>query len=251
MAVLTESELRRILMDRTVPAWTIPAGTVATPAALDFLKERGITPVFEVPGQGVKDASFKSLPPGSFVGPDGAVYDHKPEGLTHLTGRRLVAKNHPIIRFRGRLDSLCARLISAQLIGVQLNRDDYVQDLEEILNFVRILLPCELRNEKVPEMRLCSWEAQEIKERSHNPLTYFGHRHMKSTWKMGPLSVALNELRTMVRETELAAAEAFQDKNGLTEREDIIKALNRLSSLFYVLMFKYLPEGFVPEPSGI
>jgi ethanolamine utilization cobalamin adenosyltransferase len=251
MPVLTESELRRILMDRTVPAWTIPAGTVPTPAALDFLKERGIQPIFEEPGRGVKDASFKTLPPGSFIGPDGAVYESKPEGLTHLSGRQLVAKNHPLIRYRGRLDSLCARIISAQLTGVQMGRDDYVNDLEEILNFVRLLLPCELRNEKVPEMRLCSWDAKEIKERSHNPVTFFGHRHMKSTWQMGPLSVSLNELRTMVRETELAAAEAFQDKTGKTEREDIIMALNRLSSLFYVLMYKYLPEGFVPESSGI
>jgi ethanolamine utilization cobalamin adenosyltransferase len=68
---------------------------------------------------------------------------------------------------------------------------------------------------------------------------------------MGPLSVALNELRSLVRETELSAAEAFQDQIGNSGREDIIMALNRLSSLFYVLMFKYLPEGFTPEHSGI
>ncbi|MDR0622555.1 MAG: cobalamin adenosyltransferase [Deltaproteobacteria bacterium] len=251
MPVLTESELRRILLDRTVPSWTIPAGTVATPAALDFLKERGITPIFAEAGQGVKDASFKALPPGTFVGPDGAILNSKPEGLTHLTGRQLVAKNHPIIRFRGRLDTLCAKIISAQLVGVKEGRDDYVNDLEEILNFTRSLLPAELRNEPVPEMRLCSWDAKEIKDRSHNPLTHFGHRHMKSTHKMGPLTVALNELRATVRETELAAAEAFQDADGTTRREDIIMALNRLSSLFYVLMFKYLPAGFVPEHSGI
>jgi ethanolamine utilization cobalamin adenosyltransferase len=238
-------------MDRSVPAWTIPAGTVATPAALDFLKERGITPIFGEARQGVKDASFKALPPGSFIGPDGEVHATKPEGLTHLSGRQLVAKRHPVIKFRGRLDTLCARIISAQLIGAREGNDEFVGDLEEILGFVRLLLPCELRNEKVPEMRLCSWDAKEIKDRSHNPVTYFGHRHMKSTWKMGPLPVALNELRAMVRETELAAAEAFQDNSGKTEREDIVMALNRLSSLFYVLMFKYLPEGFVPEHSGI
>ncbi|MDR1308321.1 MAG: cobalamin adenosyltransferase [Deltaproteobacteria bacterium] len=249
MAVLTESELRRILMDRTVPAWTIPAGTVPTPAALDFLRERGITPVFE--GHGVKDASFRDLPPGSFEGPDGAVLDHKPEGLTHLSGRRLVAKNHPVIAFRGRLDSLCARIVSAQLAGAQAGRDDFVSDLEEVLEFARRLLPCELRGEKVPEMLLCGLDAKGIRERSHNPLSFFGHRHMRSSWRMGPLSVALNELRALVRETELAAARAFQDQDGRTGREDIITALNRLSSLFYVLMYKYLPEGFVPEGAGI
>ncbi|MDR0356742.1 MAG: cobalamin adenosyltransferase [Deltaproteobacteria bacterium] len=251
MAVLTETELRRILLDRTVPAWTIPVGTIPTPAALDFLKQRGIEPIYEAPGQNVKDASFQTLPPGSFIGPDGAVLDVKPEGMTHLAGRRLVSKNHPIISFRGKLDSLCAKIIKVQLLGSQLGRNDFVEDLEEILNFVRQLLPCELRGEKVPDMFLCGWDAKAIKERSHNPLTFFGFKHMRSTWKMGPLSVHLNELRAFVRETELAAAQAFVDENGRTTREDVVMALNRLSSLFYVLMYKYLPEGFVPEGAGI
>ncbi|MDR2300603.1 MAG: cobalamin adenosyltransferase [Deltaproteobacteria bacterium] len=251
MAVLTESELRRELMNKTVRTYEIGAGTVPTPAAMDFLKERGITPIFEREPGAVKDAAFKTLPPGSFIGPNGEALDKKPEGLTHLNGRNLVAKNHPVIRFRGKLDILCAKIISAQLIGADLGNGDYVSDLEEILDFTRGLLPAELRGEPVPEFRLCSWDAQQIKERSHNPVKYFGHRHMKSTWKMGPLTVALNELRAIVRETELSAAEAFQDKSGQTQREDIIMALNRLSSLFYVLMFKYLPEGFVPQHSGI
>ncbi|MDR2387356.1 MAG: cobalamin adenosyltransferase [Deltaproteobacteria bacterium] len=251
MAVLTESELRRKLMNQTVQTYPIEAGTLPTPAALDFLKERGIRPIFEAQSPGVKDAAFKTLPPGSFIGPKGEILEKKPEGLTHLKGRDLVAKNHPIIRFRGKLDLLCAKIISAQLIGAQMGRHDFVSDLEEILNFTRSLLPAELRGERLQDIKLCSWEAQEIKERSHNPVTYFGHRHMKSTWKMGPLTVALNELRATVRETELSAAEAFQDSAGQTQREDLIMALNRLSSLFYVLMFKYLPEGFVPEHSGI
>jgi ethanolamine utilization cobalamin adenosyltransferase len=249
MKVLTETELRRILMDRVVPAWNIPPGTVPTPAALDFLKERGITPVYA--SAAVLDASFKPLPKGSFIGPDGEVLDHKPEGLTHLSGRQLVPKNHPIIVFRGRLDSLCAKIISAQCLGAQAGRDDFISDLEEILNFVRALLPAELKGEKVPDFNLLGLDAAGIRERSHNPVKYFGHRHMKSTWKMGPLPVALNELRTQVRETELAAANALQDTKGNSSRDDIILALNRLSSLFYVLMFKYLPEGFEPESSGI
>jgi ethanolamine utilization cobalamin adenosyltransferase len=249
MKVLTESELRRILLDRTVPAWTIPAGTTPTPAALDFLKERGIRVVYEDPR--VKDASFQALPPGSFVGPDGGVLDSKPEGMTHLTGRRLVAKSHPIIAFRGRLDSLCARIISAQLVGAEIGRQDFVDDLEEIVEFVRRLLPAELRGEPVPEFLLCGLDAAAVRDRSHHPQKHFGHPHMRSTWRMGRLSVALNDLRALTRETELAAANAFVEPDGTTAREDVVMALNRLSSLFYVLMFKYLPEGFQPEGAGI
>jgi ethanolamine utilization cobalamin adenosyltransferase len=74
---------------------------------------------------------------------------------------------------------------------------------------------------------------------------------MRTTWRMGPLPIALNELRAQVREAELSAARAFSEPDGACSREDIVMALNRLSSLFYVLMFKYLPEGFQPESSGI
>lgn len=238
-------------MDRVVPAWTIPADTMPTPAALDFLKERGIRIIYEAPGSGVLDASFKPLPPGSFIGPDGSVLDSKPEGMTHLTGRRLVPKSHPVIIFRGKLDTLCARIISAQLVGSEIGRLDFVSDLEDILDFTRKLLPAELRNEAVPDFILCGLDAAGVRERSHNPKKYFGHPHMRSTWRMGRLTVALNELRALVRETELSAAAAFVDSDGGCAREDIVMALNRLSSLFYVLMFKYLPEGFVPESSGI
>jgi ethanolamine utilization cobalamin adenosyltransferase len=46
----------------------------------------------------------------------------------------------------------------------------------------------------------------------------------------------LNILRTQVRELELMAMDAFYVGEGKVEREDIIQALNRLSSLIYVLM---------------
>jgi ethanolamine utilization cobalamin adenosyltransferase len=50
---------------------------------------------------------------------------------------------------------------------------------------------------------------------------------------------------------ELSAAKAFKKSDGQSSRDDLIKALNRLSSLFYVLIFRYLPEGFSPQWSGI
>ena len=46
----------------------------------------------------------------------------------------------------------------------------------------------------------------------------------------------LNLVRTQVRETELAAVEAFFDPTKGPEREDILTALNRLSSAVYVMM---------------
>ena len=59
----------------------------------------------------------------------------------------------------------------------------------------------------------------------------------------------LNMVRTQVRETELAAVEAFFDPTEGLQREDIIKALNRMSSAVYVMMCrlkagKYESQGF-------
>ena len=44
--------------------------------------------------------------------------------------------------------------------------------------------------------------------------------------------------RAVVRQTELAAYQAFRDENGAVAREDIILGLNRLSSLFWIFMIK-------------
>ena len=50
----------------------------------------------------------------------------------------------------------------------------------------------------------------------------------------------MNRLRTKARETELTAYRAFKTETGDVEREDIICVLNRLSSLFWIMMFKFL-----------
>ena len=48
----------------------------------------------------------------------------------------------------------------------------------------------------------------------------------------------LNRLRALTRETELAAVAAFQDREGRPTRTDILRALNRMSSLIYILMIE-------------
>jgi ethanolamine utilization cobalamin adenosyltransferase len=60
-----------------------------------------------------------------------------------------------------------------------------------------------------------------------------------ANYKMGILSSKLNLIRTKTRSAEIAAISAFRDSNGKFIRTDIIEALNRLSSLFYILMDKY------------
>jgi ethanolamine utilization cobalamin adenosyltransferase len=55
----------------------------------------------------------------------------------------------------------------------------------------------------------------------------------------GPLTLAANRLRTQTREVEIAALEAFAvPGGGPPGRPDLLRALNRLSSAFYVMMLK-------------
>jgi len=126
-----------------------------------------------------------------------------------------------------------------------------VDDLQVIVEFVRRLLRHEITGNEVADFNLLGLDADGLRERSHNPKKYFGHSHMLVSYKMGPLCIALNTLRAMVRETELSAAIAFKEADGKVGRDDIIRALNRLSSLLYILMFKYLPLDFMPESSSI
>ena len=56
---------------------------------------------------------------------------------------------------------------------------------------------------------------------------------------MGRDYALLNQIRTAVRETEVAAAEAFRVGARYT-RGDIIEELNRLSSAIHIMMCMYL-----------
>ena len=272
MKPLTELDLRLLLKEADLKTFTVPKGTLVTPSALEYLNQNRIELIYgdsvpvttpkksnqAAPKWNFSDPSAKGSTPVDgekakllFFGPDGGSYDHKPEALTHLKGRQLVHKNHPIIIWRGKLDSLTARIVEAQLVGVADNNQEFVSDLQEIIEFIHALIPCEMRGTEVKDFNLLGLDAAALRERSHDPVKFFGHRHMLTTYKMGPLCVALNTLRAQAREAELVAVVAFKDGSGKSTRDDIIRALNRLSSLFYIMMFKYLPKNFVPEHSGI
>jgi len=174
----------------------------------------------------------------------------KPEHLTHLRGSLLVEKDDPAIVLRGKLDTLCAALLEAQLLGRQLEAPGFVDDLQEILEFVRAILPAEYKGTPMGEFRLLGLTAGELRERCRHPEKHFGRGHLLADKDMGALSVRLNLLRALARETEIAAVTAFRDPSPDTPgparslRPDILEGLNGLSALLYALMYKYLPAGY-------
>jgi ethanolamine utilization cobalamin adenosyltransferase len=274
MKPLTEQDIRMMFKkDESLRTLTVPKDTLVTPSAAEYLRAKRIAlnyaedgpgpapehrpsgekadPGEKVPGPQKAASQGPETPRKVFYGPDGGRFDHKNESMTHLHGNRLVYKDHPAIIWRGKLDGLAALIIESQELGAEKGNQAFADDLQEILVFVRSLLPCEYKNIPVEPVRLLGLSSGEIRERSHNPLNYYGYPHILCDFRMGPLSVRLNRLRTAARETELAAATAFRSGNGTAAREDIIEALNRLSSIFYILMYKYLPKGFVPDSAGI
>ena len=248
---LTELEIRQLLKkDGSIRSLDIPKGTIVTPSALEFLNMNSITLNFTEGNDNTAipetEARPGGGPPSVYYGPDGTQYDTKPEELTHLCGNQLIEKDNPVIVFRGRLDKLCAMILEAQLLGEEKENRAYVNDLQEIMNFVRTILPAEYKGTPLADFRILGLSSRDLRERSQHPDRYFGRKHLLMDVGVGTLSLRLNLLRTVVREAELAAITAFRDPAApsRSRREDIIEALNRLSSLFYILMYKYLPKNY-------
>ena len=249
--LLTDVELRSRWRQSAEQGVTVEEGTIITPAAQDFIREQGIR--LRIVKQGVHETMTRTPVPvreGKAVYKDAATgreLSEKPEEMTHLRGNLLVPKTHPRIEFRGRLDSLMAEIIETQLTAAE-EVPLVADELEELHGSVRAVLGAEVKDEPLPERKLLGMDSAELRYCSHHIKETLGIDHPVPDYRMGKLCAALNRLRTLVRETELSAARAFQDGEG-TERPDIIEALNRLSSCVYILFCRKL-SGYYDRRSG-
>lgn len=197
-------------------------GDQLTSTARDFLRRERIE---ILPGSQARPERYRLL--------SGGYAEEKPEHMTHLNGEVLVPKTHPRIRFRGKMDTLEAELILCQRIpGAPEGA------LGEILDFARKILRCDVLEEPLIWDTLCGLSEQEQRERSHMPQDYYGQPHFMPQASDGSVIAGLNRARCFAREAELAAVEAFSDREGNLLREDIPKALNRMSSMLYLLMIQ-------------
>ena len=164
----------------------------------------------------------------------GGYTEEKPEHMTHLNAQVLVPKDHPRICFRGKMDTLEAELILTQLADPGL-----VAPVGEILALARQLIRCDVLAEPVLDFSLCGLTEAEQRKRSHFPQEYYGQPHFMPEAADGPVIARLNRARCAAREAELAAVTAFSDREGNPTRPDILKALNRMSSMLYILMIQW------------
>lgn len=217
----TETAVRENLRNREGKrVFYLAAGDRLTPGARDWLaRER----VEILPASQAKPEVYHLL--------NGAEILEKPEEMTHLRGDVLVPKDHPRIKFRGAMDSL-----EAELLLCQLNHPKLAGQMGEILELARRMIRCEVLEEPLETGRLCGLTEDEQRQRSHRPQDFFGIPHFMPSAADGAAVLALNKCRCAARAAELAAVGAFVDGDGRATRPDILRALNRMSSMIYVLM---------------
>ena len=168
--------------------------------------------------------------------PGGGYMEDKPEHMTHLDGTTLVPKTHPRIAFRGAMDTLEAELLLCCLE----TREDRLQ---QVLDQARLLVRCDVLDEPVSEETLCGWTQDELRERSHRPQDFYGQPHFMPDVSDSRVVLLLNRARCAARAAELAAVHAFADREGNPTRVDILRALNRMSSMLYLLMIEHKAAG--------
>ena len=198
-------------------------GDQLTSGARDYLNRERIE---ILPAEQAKIERYRLL--------SGGYTDEKPEHLTHLNGDLLVPKNHPRILFRGKMDPLEAELILCQLADGSL-----VAPVGEILALARQIIRCEVLDEPLKWDTLCGLTESEQRKRSHFPQDYYGQPHFMPGVSDGPVIARLNRTRCAAREAEAAAVTAFSDRDGNPTRVDIPQALNRMSSMLYILMIQW------------
>ena len=193
-----------------------------TPGARDWLSRERI----EIrPAEAAKVDTYRLL--------GGGFMKEKPEHMTHLNGDVLVSKTHPRIAWRGKMD-----LLEAELVLCQLKVKEMEAQLGQILVLCRMLIRCEVLEEALPQGKLCGLTQEEIRRHSHFPQDFYGQPHFMPEHTDGSAVVWLNRCRCVARQAELAAVKAFVDENGVAHREDILRALNRVSSMLYILMIR-------------
>ncbi|MGN1015877.1 MAG: ATP-binding protein [Faecousia sp.] len=219
----TEQAVRENLRNRDGKrVFYLGTGDRMTASARDYLTRERIE---ILPASQAAPERYKLLSGGFMEG--------KPEHMTHLNAQVLVPKNHPRIVFRGKLDSLEAELL---LCGQDFPHLE--KDLGEVLELARRIIRCDVLEEPLPDGKLCGLTEEELRKRSHFPQDFYGQPHFMPDVRDSREVLRLNRVRCAVREAELSAAAAFVTPEGSAQRPDILRAMNRMSSMVYILMIR-------------
>lgn len=289
MRAITEDVLRYELRSSQPEVYVIPKGKILTPAAREYLQQRKIrveqeggysyTHQLKAPVRKAEDTPENTaekqqssentakvvatevpkpeevqipVPKPKYIDYEtNAFYYEKPEHMTQLFGNKLVCKDHPRILFRGKLDALQADVVLAQaMIQAAGGSQKLLEDLNDLLRSLREMMRSDVMDDELKCDTIIGLTHAELREQSHNPMKFYSIKQMVlPDYTMGTEYAWLNKLRTAVRETEVAACQAF--RVGKTySRSDIIEELNRLSSACHIMMCRHLAGLYSSESGG-
>lgn len=251
MRLITEDILRPAFKKNPQMVIEVEKGTILTPSAKQFIREKGIQVIDKTSKKIEKNPSLEvkkevenhyapfeiiqdHFKPKFVSAYDGGHYEKKPEYMTHLRGNQLVFKDDPRILFRGKVDSLQSTILELQY-HLKESSEWLKLGLDEMLHFSREILRAEVTETPLLIESLLGLSEEEIREHSHYPKKYYGVQHFLPDVSMGFEIVMLNKLRTQVRELEIICMQTFRQATKV-ERNDIVTALNRMSSAVYILM---------------
>jgi ethanolamine utilization cobalamin adenosyltransferase len=160
------------------------------------------------------------------------------EHNTYLRKTKIVPKNCPDIRFRGKLDTLYAFILNACVLADELGIDGAVADLQSVGQCCLNILGAHVQDAPVDQICMLELSDDALRKVSHHPQEY-GIAHFLPCVKDGALIAAVNLARVHARETECDAVEYFAGK-----QPSYIRALNRISSAAYIIMCRIKSEYY-------
>ena len=261
-SVLTEGELRGKCMPLNTQEYCVKPNVYVTQGVKDYLKEKKIVLKYEDTAQGTsvdttwkmehskmehskKEQPYKAMKVEPFHLENGYKYidyetgqgyKEKPENMTHLRGNKLIKKSSSGIKFRGYIDYFKGQILHVQFIAEKNGYDGVVVMLEDVSLLVDKILSAEVKDITMEPWELCGMEPEKLRRISHNIKDFYGIEHPIPHYKMGETTILLNSLRTIARRCELYAVEALED------RQDIILALNRMSSCIYIIFCEVIAK---------
>lgn len=197
-------------------------GDQLTSSARDYLNRERIA---ILSGADAKPEKYRIL--------SGGYTEEKPEHMTHLNGDVLVPKTHPRIVFRGAMDTLESLLLLCRTEDTALQGQ-----IGEILQLARNVIKWDVLEQPAEEMTLCGLTEGQIRQHSHFPQEHYGQPHFMPSFTDSAVLLQLNRARCAARQAELLGAHAFTDRDGNPTRPDLLRVLNRLSSMLYILMIR-------------